>query len=95
MLRYYDGEKNDILITEYNIDIRNSLLVKTFPMKTHNDILCPFCSIPMCSYRESKSSYSWNNPKIFCEQCNHEYDKYYCSCSNCKESRQIQEEIQK
>ena len=95
MIRYYDGEKNDTLITEYDIDIRNSLLVKTFPMKIHNEILCPFCNIPMHSFRESKSSYSWSNPKIFCVECKHEHDKYHCSCLNCKENRKKQDEIKK
>jgi len=95
MERYYDGEKNDILISEYNIDIRNSLLVKTFPMKTHNEELCPFCNISMYSYRESKSMSSRNNPRIFCKECQHEHNTYHCSCLHCKENRKIEEEIQK
>ena len=51
MESYYGGEKNAILIQKYKIDIRSSLLSKTFPFEVHNDILCPFCNIPMFSHR--------------------------------------------
>lgn len=95
MTRYYNGEKNDSLIEEYNIDIRNSLLSKTFPMKTHLDIICPFCNIPMVSQRESKSASSWSCEDIFCEQCFHKYNTSFCYCENCKENKKILEEIKK
>lgn len=93
--RYYDGEKNDLLIEEYKIDIRSSLLVKTFPMKTYNDVACPYCHIPMVSYRESKSSYSMGNPKIFCKACQHKNNDYYCRCINCEKYREEQEELRR
>jgi hypothetical protein len=93
MQRYYDGEKNDLLIKEYNIDIRTGLLVKTFPILTHDDILCPYCDIPMVSYRESKSSYAFGNPKAFCQVCKHKKYDPYCNCENCKKLREDQAEI--
>lgn len=96
IVRYYNGEKSTLLIQEYNIDVKNSLLLKTFPLKIHNDKLCSFCDIPMVSQRESKSTYTskWHRAKIFCQECNHEYDNIHCHCFNCKERRnQIQQSI--
>lgn len=89
MARYYNGEKSTLLVQEYNIDVKNSLLLKTFPLKIHNDKLCLFCNIPMISQRESKSTYTsrWYKEKIFCQECNHEYDNAHCRCFNCKERR--------
>ncbi len=92
--RYYDGEKNDLLIQEYNIDIRTGLLVKTFPLLTHDDILCPYCDIPMVSYRESKSSYTcYGKPKTFCKTCNHNNYHPHCNCKNCNKLREEKEEM--
>ena len=91
--RYYDGEKNNFLIDEYRIDIKSSsMLVKTFPLKIHLDKLCPFCNIPMNSYRESKSSYS--SETIFCKECQHELDNTYCTCKICKDERLEKERIE-
>ena len=81
MKRYYNGEKNNILIEEYAIDVRSTLLIKTFPIKIYNDKLCQFCNIPMVSYRESKSSYS--HEAIFCRKCNHLLNDSYCKCEVC------------
>jgi len=92
MESYYGGEKNALLIQKYKIDIRSSLLSKTFPFEVHNEVLCPFCNIPMISHRESKSSYS--PPKIFCENCSHLKSNDYCNCENCKEEREKIQKIQ-
>ncbi len=92
MVSYYDGEKNDVLIKEYKIDIRSSLLSKTFPLEVQNNILCPFCMTPMVSHRESKSSYS--SPEIFCESCAHQRNNKYCHCENCKAEKEKIKEIQ-
>ena len=94
MERYYNNEKNDLLIEEYNIDIKNSLLSKTFPLKKHENLLCPCCNIPMFSYRESKSTSSWHKEEIFCQECSHKYNTRYCNCLNCKKKKQILQEIQ-
>ncbi|CAA6817099.1 MAG: Unknown protein [uncultured Sulfurovum sp.] len=91
--RYYDGEKNEVLIDEYNIDIRSALLVKTFPPKVHLDRLCPFCNITMFSYRESKSSFS--KETIFCKECKHELNSSYCPCIRCKGNRLEKERLAK
>jgi hypothetical protein len=93
MQRYYDGEKNDHLIKEYNIDIRTGLLVKTFPMLIHDDMPCPYCDIPMVSYRESKSSYAFDSPKTFCQECKHKNYGPYCNCENCKKLKEEREEM--
>lgn len=89
--RYYNGEKNHTLIDEYNIEIRSALLVKTFPLKIHHDKLCPFCKIPMLSYRQSKASYSRED--IFCQKCKHELNNPYCPCKVCKGIR-FEEELE-
>jgi len=92
--RYYGGEKNNLLINEYDIDIKNSsFLIKTFPPRTHFDILCPFCNIFMTSYRKSKSSYSIET--IFCKECQHELDNTYCSCTICKNKRLEKEKFER
>ena len=92
--RYYGGEKNNLLINEYDIDIKNSsFLIKTFPPRTHFDILCPFCNIFMTSYRKSKSSYSIET--IFCKECQHELDNDYCSCRICKNKRLEKEKFER
>ncbi|MCB4762712.1 MAG: hypothetical protein LGB71_02620 [Sulfurovum sp.] len=62
-------------------------------MLTHDDILCPYCDIPMVSYRESKSSYAFGNPKVFCQECHHKNYDPYCNCENCKKLREDQAEI--
>jgi len=95
MKRYYNNEKNDLLIEEYNIDIRNSLLSKTFPLKEHKNIVCPFCDIPMLSYRESKSTSSWHKEEIFCQECSHKHNISFCNCLNCKKNKEILQEIQR
>lgn len=94
--RYYNGEKNYILIDEYNIDIRSALLVKTFPLKTHFDKLCPFCNNNnnMFSYRKSKSSYS-KKTILFCKECKHELNSLYCPCEICKDNRFEKERLAK
>jgi len=92
--RYYNGEKNSVLINEYKIDIKSSLLLKTFPPKIHLNKLCPYCDIPMFSYRVSKSSYS-SKEIIFCKECKHELDSLHCSCKGCKEARLEQERLLK
>ena len=90
--RYYNGEKNKILIEEYNIDISNlSFLVKTFPPKKYFDKICPFCNISMISYRQSKSASS--KETIFCQNCQHELDNFYCSCSSCTAKRLKEKEV--
>ena len=91
--RYYDGERNNVLIDEYNIDIRSALLVKTFPLKKHFDKSCPFCNITMFSYRESKSSYS--KETIFCKECKHELHSSCCPCKRCKDYRFEKEQLAK
>jgi len=93
MQKYYDGEKNDLLIKEYNIDIRTGLLVKTFPLLTHDNVPCPYCNMPMVSYRESKSSYAFGDPKTFCQECKHKNYDPYCNCENCKKLKAEKEEI--
>lgn len=92
---YYDGENVELLIKEYKVDVRNSLLSKTFPLTVYKDVYCPFCSTYVVSYKASKSSYS--EPDKFCLECLHQLDKY-CNCTSCvKEREQLKkdEELQK
>jgi len=91
--RYYDGEKNSVLMNEYKIDISSSLLVKTFPPKNHLDKLCPFCNLSMFSYRVGKSSSS--KEIIFCKECEHELNSLHCPCKGCKKDRLEKERLLK
>ena len=93
MTLYYEGEKNSLLVEEYNIDIRSSLLAKTFPLKVYDDVLCKFCSIPLLSYQPSKSSSSL--PNKFCKGCGHEEDSFRCGCSGCNEAREQEKKNKK
>jgi len=91
--RYYNGDKNSLLIYEYKIDISSSLLVKTFPPKIHLDKLCPFCNLSMFSYRVGKSSSS--KEIIFCKECRHELNNLHCPCKGCEEHRLEKERLLK
>lgn len=88
--RYLNGEKNSVLIADYEIDINPNKLIKVLPPQQLLDIVCPYCQIPMYVKRKSKSESSWKNNPIECYKCTHKilansnrYYQEYCKCSNC------------
>lgn len=79
--RYYNNEKVNDLINEFNIKCLGSELVKLFPPEILEDILCEYCNTPMIRKRVSKTSKPTN--KIYCPKCNHIYNDINCNCEKC------------
>lgn len=96
--KYLDGEKNSVLIADYKIDINPNKLITIFPPKILDDMLCPYCDIPMFTKRRSKSAASCDIPPIECHDCNHKvfperfgYRSQQCGCEQCVIIRRQQE----
>ncbi|MER0107693.1 hypothetical protein ABQG55_03225 [Aeromonas dhakensis] len=91
--RYLSGEKNSVLVKEYELDINPNKLIKILPPQILMDQVCPYCDVPMYKKRESKSQSSWNKPPIECLQCEHKihqtsrFRQDNCSCQNCEVAR--------
>lgn len=84
MRRYYeDGAKVAVLIADYNLDIHPSTLVGAFPPYVHEDIICPYCNVPMVSKYRSRDYGNWATDTAICLECNH-HAQQYCWCHNCK-----------
>lgn len=89
--RYRSGEKNDVLIAEYDLTVHTNKLFSLFPALERPDLLCPFCSIPMYAEPLSKNA-AVSEPLIECVSCGHRvYPKLRygsqpardCVCQNC------------
>lgn len=80
--RYYNKEKIQDLIIEYNIECRDSELVKLFPPKVL-DTFCPYCNEQMIENYVSRSQGKLYKETIYCPKCNHIYVDKNCSCDNC------------
>lgn len=88
--KYLDGEKNSDLINYYKIDINPNKLLKVLPPKKLEDMVCPYCEIPMFTKRRSKGTSSWRIPPIECFECDHKifaekfgYRRQQCECDKC------------
>lgn len=90
--RYYNGERVNLLIEEYEINCRPSELFRLFPpVVTEND--CEHCSNPIVRYRLSRSSY--NNQFLddpVCLVCGHRPIQS-CCCRACRIKKE--EEVRK
>lgn len=94
--RYVGGEKNSVLIKDYNIDIKPNGLITILPPKLLYESLCPYCNVPMLTKRLSKSAGSWSAPLIECYECEHKiypesarYHNEVCRCTPCVKAREI------
>lgn len=89
--RYMSGEKNKVLMEEYDIDAHANKLISLFPPVQHNEFECKYCSLPLYSKRQSKSGYTYSKV-YFCLECSHiegtEYNKsVICPCEKCSSER--------
>ena len=98
--KYLAGEKNAVLIKEYEIDINPNKLIKILPPQRLDNTLCPYCDTPMFKRCRSKSAYSGDMPPAECYECNHQifdevsgYRQRYCECEECVNIRK-QEKIE-
>lgn len=89
MSRYYNNEKTTELIKEYNLNITPGVLYTIFPPEKFDDIICPVCHLPMLRKRAARTSYRYNNNKIYCENCGH-VEGGSCRCSHCIEVARIE-----
>lgn len=80
--RYYNGEKNETLVEDYELNISSPQLVRIFPSIIYHHKLCPYCNSPMESKRPSKSC-SRYNLDIKCPRCKHIDNNEYCQCNGC------------
>lgn len=88
--RYIQGEKNAVLVGEFNIDITPNKLIDVFPPQVLNDTLCPYCGTPMFHKRKSKSHSRWDDIIVRCFQCEHKVffsdhspSTQQCNCGKC------------
>ncbi|WP_372011407.1 hypothetical protein NBRC13296_12675 [Paenibacillus chitinolyticus] len=82
--RYYDGEKIEILLKEYQISARASELYKMFPATIEN-IKCFYCNVHLVTMMPSRTSNAKNY--AFCPHCDHK-ETPLCRCTNCKKLEQ-------
>jgi len=80
--RYYEKEKVSDLISEYNLSLRPSQLVKSFPPEVL-EIECQYCKTNLIKPRVSRDYQSWKIIPEYCPNCGHE-EGGFCSCKNCK-----------
>jgi len=88
--KYYNHEKLQDLIEEYDIDTIPSQLVRLFP-SIITEFLCPYCDVNLEIKRVSRD-YKWVEGPAFCTSCGHEKTEY-CRCSNCLKQDQLQAQL--
>ncbi|MCC8461836.1 MAG: hypothetical protein LN546_01295 [Rickettsia endosymbiont of Ecitomorpha arachnoides] len=93
--RYYDNEKVDNLLKEFNINISPNSLVNLFPLIPHHELFCKYCQDTNLVIRLKGRNYKYygeNGFDLFCPMCNHN-DNSSCSCDNCKKAIKQQKQI--
>lgn len=90
--KYKNGEIVDKLLKEFNINIRSTMLIRSFPLVRIGK--CPNCPADIgCSIANKSSSELLNQNKQECWNCGHKPNIYNCKCSKCSSFRE-QEKIQ-
>jgi hypothetical protein len=88
--KYIAGEKNSILVKQYNINVHPNKLIKILPPVRLTEYLCPHCKIPMYTNRKGKNG--WETPPIECHACEHtiflsQNSLNRCLCEKCISTR--------
>ena len=86
MSRYYDGENIRSLIEEFNLNVHINSLVKIFPNIILENLICPYCDIPLVIPAFSRSSGFIDHSRAYCETCGHRNYKS-CKCIGCENIR--------
>jgi len=90
--KYKRGDAIEKLLAEFNIDIRPTMLVRSFPLVRVSK--CPNCPADLgCTIANKSSKEFLNNHKTECWNCGHKPYMFNCPCSVCISIRR-QEEIQ-
>jgi len=81
MTRYYEGEKINQLIKDYNIDIHPNSISSTFQLSKVPEKICKYCKSVMCFIPPSKSHQY--KKEYVCPSCYHKEGTYNCKCRSC------------
>lgn len=85
--RYYDNEKIQALLDEYQIDCIPSHFCSLLPPEILDDQRCPHCDVSMVRKRVSRSSLRYRDVAASCLQCGHSDGGRPCHCEHCLEDR--------
>lgn len=80
--KYKEGQNVDLLINEFGLQLRSTMLVREFPLiKIDN---CPNCPADIgCSIANKSSKQFLNTHKQQCWNCGHQPNNSYCRCETC------------
>ena len=95
MQRYYSVEAVTKLLKEYQLSIRTAELYKLFPPEVCEDEICEYCEEYLVRDRQSKTAVAWGrkDSDLYCPICHHRPYYAWCSCENCIEAEQAQQEF--
>lgn len=82
--KYYANEKVKDILSEYNMSITPSKLVKTFP-PVYLEAKCEKCESHLLGELQSKTSDKMIRRKDACPHCSHRENSRSCTCHFCKE----------
>ncbi|MCZ6903261.1 MAG: hypothetical protein O7C59_09290 [Rickettsia endosymbiont of Ixodes persulcatus] len=85
---YYDNEKVDDLLKEFNINVSPNTLVSLFPLITHHELFCKYCQNTNLVIKLKSRNYKYYGETgfdLFCPIYAHK-DNSSCSCDNCKKA---------
>lgn len=93
--KYKRGDRLEKLLDEFSINIRPTILVRSFPLVRVSK--CPNCPADLaCSIANKSSKLLLNNHKAECWNCGHKPYIYNCPCSACiaiRRKEEVQTEI--
>lgn len=91
--RYYNNEKVQTLVCEYQIDCIPSKFHLVLPPETLGDHKCRYCDVPLVRERLSRSSLRYRELEGSCPRCGHYVGTRPCRCEHCLEDKRLLEQI--
>ncbi|WP_424800306.1 hypothetical protein [Pseudomonas sp.] len=95
--RYLDGEKSAALLVEYQIPATVRSLLKVLPPIVSQDLMCPYCDLPMWVRRHARGTSVSQRHPFKCVRCEHRYSasarhgrRTVCTCQACFQAHQQQ-----
>lgn len=92
MSRYYQGERIDLLLHEYQVDCAPSQLYRLFPSEVLPENRCPYCDKAMIRERFSRTSPRFSRHGSHCASCGHSEGTGRCRCHRCAVAEQQENE---
>jgi hypothetical protein len=83
--KYYAHVRIKDLLEEYCLSVNPGQLLGLFPPK-ETESLCPYCGVNMLRHFESRGHSSYEDGEIVCPNCNHNDNRLYCKCHNCRQA---------